>query len=410
LFISYNKELAMKNIIIVGSGIVGMLAAIITSKHNYKVTILDTQKIDAKKPFVERYFAINLLSKYVFMKIGIWDYIKKKGMCPFNKIVAWDATASSLVTFNSKIISYDYLGYILKESEIKKSLLRIIDQNKNIIYKRNSKINSITNKSQNCIIYCNKKKLNCDILIAADGRSSKVAEIMKVVNEPEDYEQDAITMNIKLKSNNIHATAYQRFNNGDIQGLLPIDKNSYNLIWSTNHSNSEKLFHLNKSALIKILNDDLSDHIGEIISVSKKSKFKLMGIHTSSYTKERVMFIGDAAHTVHPLAGLGLNMGIQDVFLLNLAFEKFCTEKSKINSDLLNYYERMCRIKNNKTIQIINFLKKFYETNLIPPIAKKSLVNIFNNSIVLKSKAIQEATGLNTLDTLLEKDYSHTQY
>ena len=133
----------MKNIIIVGGGIIGMLAAIITSKHNHKVTILDTQKIDAKKTFVERYFAINLLSKYVFMKIGIWDYIKKKGMCPFNKIVAWDATASSLVTFNSKIISYDYLGYILRESEIKKSLLRIIDQNKNIIYKRNSKIDSI---------------------------------------------------------------------------------------------------------------------------------------------------------------------------------------------------------------------------------------------------------------------------
>ena len=63
----------------------------------------------------------------------------------------------------------------------------------------------------------------------------------------------------------------------------------------------------------------------------------------------------------------------------------------------------MCRIKNNKTIQIINFLKKFYETNLIPPIAKKSLVNIFNNSIVLKSKAIQEATGLNTLDTFYRR-------
>ena len=68
----------MKNIIIVGGGIIGMLAAIITSKHNHKVTILDTQKIDAKKTFVERYFAINLLSKYVFMKINFIDFYEGK--------------------------------------------------------------------------------------------------------------------------------------------------------------------------------------------------------------------------------------------------------------------------------------------------------------------------------------------
>ena len=95
----------MKNIAIIGGGIIGMLSALVASKYDYKVIILDTKKQDSGILFPERYFSINLLSKYIFMKHGVWDDLNSKHIYPFNKIVAWDAAASSSVTFNSEIIS-----------------------------------------------------------------------------------------------------------------------------------------------------------------------------------------------------------------------------------------------------------------------------------------------------------------
>ncbi len=233
---------------------------------------------------------------------------------------------------------------------------------------------------------------------------------MQIDSKSKHYDQDAMVMNVKFQNNQTLTTSYQRFNAGDIQGLLPIGKNNYNLIWSMDNSNSQEIFNLDDVKLIKILNNDFSEQMGRVCSISQKLKFKLMSTHTMAYTRERVMLIGDAAHTVHPLAGLGLNMGIQDIFLLDLAFSKFLSEKNEISSDLLDYYENMCKEKNTKIINTINFLKKFYETTLIPSIAKKSLVSLFDNTAILKSKVVQEATGIQTLNTLLMKNYNQTHY
>ncbi len=422
MFLPYNKGLSMKNIVITGGGIIGMLSALIISKFNYKIIILDTQKEDELISFPERYFSINLLSKYIFMKCGIWNELNTKHIYPFNKIIAWDSAASSTVTFSSKTISYDYLGYILRESEIKKSLLKVINKNEssnilwgttrneNILYKKNVEIDNISNKNKQCTLSCNGEKIHSDILIAADGKFSKTAKMIHIDNKLKYYNQDAITMNIEFKQSQTTATSFQRFYNGNIQGLLPIGKNLYNLIWSMDHSNIEEIFNLENTKLIEILDRNFSQYIGKVCSVSEKSKFKLMRMHTASYVEERVILIGDAAHTVHPLAGLGLNMGIQDVFLLDLAFSKFLTKENEISSDLLQYYSNMCKTENSKIIRTIDLLKKFYETTLIPPIAKKSLISFFDNSIALKSRIIQEATGVHTLNSFLSKNYNQPHY
>ena len=115
--------------------------------------------------------------------------------------------------------------------------------------------------------------------------------------------------------------------------------------------------------------------------------------------------MGDAAHTLHPLAGLGLNMGIQDLFLLEYAF----INSSEIH-DLLNFYSKNSHINNFKINNIINMLKKFYSTKLLPKIIKKTSFEIFNKSTSMKSHAIREATGINVLETHLRTQYTETYY
>ena len=156
-------------------------------------------------------------------------------------------------------------------------------------------------------------------------------------------------------------------------------------------------------AVSGLLSENDNDYIITDIDNSSNSYLK-------SNVKDRVIFIGDAAHTIHPLAGLGLNMGIQDVFFLDLAFEKYLSSSNTLDSSFFNYYKSLSEQQNKKIMDTINFLKKFYEINFIPATVKKSLVRIFNDNFFLKSKIIQEATGVSTLKNLSTRDYYQSHY
>ena len=400
----------MKKVVVIGDGIVGLLSALTSAKYNHDVTLINIGKQANKESKIERYFSINLLSKHVLMSHGVWEFIDEKCINPFNKIIAWDSFSGSEVTFNSQSISFDYLGYIIKESEIKKILLKEINQNKYISYFKNVKSIDIKNEAGNPYVVSDNHKIYFDILVAADGKSSDVVNILNVNNNFVSYDQNAIVMNVQIKDNITRNTSYQRFNRGDVQGLLPINGNTYNLIWSTDKENSEKLIKSKKSNLIRILNNDLSNNIGNITSISSISKFPLSHSYLESNTKDKIIFIGDAAHTIHPLAGLGLNMGIQDVFFLDLAFEKYFSFSNTIDSSFLNYYKILSGQQNKKIMNTVNFLKKFYEENFIPSIVKKSLVKIFDDNSFLKSEIIREATGVSTLKNLSTRDYYQPHY
>ena len=400
----------MKKVVVIGDGIVGLLSALTSAKYNHDVTLINIGKQANKESKIERYFSINLLSKHVLMSHGVWEFIDEKCINPFNKIIAWDSFSGSEVTFNSQSISFDYLGYIIKESEIKKILLKEINQNKYISYFKNVKSIDIKNEEDNPYVISDNHKIYFDILVAADGKSSDVVNILNVNNNFVSYDQNAIVMNVQIKDNITRNTSYQRFNRGDVQGLLPINGNTYNLIWSTDKENSEKLIKSKKSNLLRILNNDLSNNIGNITSISSISKFPLSHSYLESNTKDKIIFIGDAAHTIHPLAGLGLNMGIQDVFFLDLAFEKYFSFSNTIDSSFLNYYKILSGQQNKKIMNTVNFLKKFYEENFIPSIVKKSLVKIFDDNSFLKSEIIREATGVSTLKNLSTRDYYQPHY
>ena len=90
-------------------------------------------------------------------------------------------------------------------------------------------------------------------------------------------------------------------------------------------------------------------------------------------------------------------MGIQDVFVLDLSLEKSSESPNHMDSNFLRYYGELCNTQNKKIMNTINFLKKFYETTFIPSVIKKSLVGIFIDITLLKSRIIQEATGIYAL-------------
>ena len=395
----------MKNIAILGDSLIGLLSALVLSKNKNNIYIFRNIQEDSERENIERYFSINLLSKYMFMKSGIWENIKPDGIQPYKKIITWNDTGNE-VTFNSRSISYDYLGYIIKESSIKKAIEEKLSKLKNVIIKSIEEVSYINQSESNVINFKNKKKLKYDLLLLADARNFNIFNNLEINRITHNYNQSALVINLKLENSISEKVAFQRFADSQIQGLLPISSNEFNLIWSINSSEVDNLFNKDKTSLIKILNNQLSSRIGNIIQISDRIIFPLSGFYVKSYVYNNIILIGGSAHSVHPLAGLGLNMGIQDIFILDTALNH--EKNTYINETSLNYYNSSC-IKNNKKIfYTINFLKKFYENEFLSLSVKSKALDFFDKSLTLKSQVIEEATGIKTLNSILSEGYSRS--
>ena len=393
----------MKNIAILGDSLIGLLSALVLSKNKNNIYIFRNTQEDSERENIERYFSINLLSKYMFMKSGIWENIESNGIQPYKKIITWNDTGNE-VTFNSRSISYDYLGYIIKESSIKQAIEEKLSELKNITIKSIEEISHINQSENNVINFINKKKLKYDLLLLADTRNFNIFNNLKINRTTYDYNQSALVINLKLENSISEKIAFQRFADNQIQGLLPISSNEFNLIWSINSSEVDNLFNKDKVSLTKILNNQLSSRIGNIIKISDRIVFPLSGFYVKSYVYNNIILIGGSAHSVHPLAGLGLNMGIQDIFILDTALNH--DKDTYINEKSLNYYNNNCIKNNKKLFYTINFLKKFYGNELLALSVKSKALDFFNKSLILKSQVIEEATGIKMLDSVLSEGYS----
>jgi 2-polyprenyl-6-methoxyphenol hydroxylase-like FAD-dependent oxidoreductase len=339
------------------------------------------------------------------MKYEVWEDIFHQGVREYSSIVTWDDTDKNDVIFNSSSISYDHLGYVVSESSILNSLRRKVETNK-LIYTIDPKnINRISENNNNFFdIYIKQKILkNVELIVKTNNLINNILPTTKQEKREIDYNHDALVLNIMVDKE-VPDIAYQKFSNNQIQGLLPISDNQYNLIWSGEKNIIKDVSGFHDTELIKVLNNSLASRIGNIRKIKNKLIFPLKGFHLNSYYQGHIVSLGGAAHSVHPMAGLGLNMGLQDIFLLMKNIE---LHKNTINKKFLSSFEYDCMKLNNRTYNTINFLKSFYTDDICPQKFKVLSLKIFNNMGFIKNKIIEHATGINTLKKNSKEKYSY---
>lgn len=380
----------MKNVVVYGDGIIGKLTAIALSDY-FNVYVISSNESKTANNNQDRYFSINLLSKFMFIKYGLWEDIHKYISKGYNKIVTWHESLNEDVIFKSSDISFDKLGYIIKEDTIKNSL--------------DHKLSTIQNIYLTNTIDCKIDDINVEFKIKSSYEKENLSNNKNCNFSKIDYDQKAIVLNLTCDLNNDQDTAFQRFHTGEVQGLLPISRNQYNLIWSAENSIIDNIKKLDDKKLITNLNKSLEDKIGKITHLSERSMFPLIGYNSKKYLFNDIILIGGAAHSVHPLAGLGLNMGIQDIFILTR-----CIEKHSKYADALKKYERICLSDNNRFYRTINSLIKFYLEETIPNIIRNKSLSLFNKNKLIKRKAIEIATGIDKLSSLSKDEYCKPSY
>ncbi|MDG1202795.1 MAG: FAD-dependent monooxygenase [SAR86 cluster bacterium] len=308
-----------------------------------------------------------------------------------------DGDSSGRIQFTADEVNEEALSHVAMFDEL---LEKIQDKALNAI-KYESKITSISKlDTLTKITLNNNSELQTSLLIGSDGRNSPVAKLSNFVSKTNDYKQTAFTFLAKEKSDHNNSTASQIFSNKGIFALMPIkhlNENMFSVVWSVPN---ELLKDTNKDNFIAENIDAMTSKINSKITLeSNIISFPLSNHHLDSYMKEGVVVVGDAAHSIHPLAGQGINLGFADADILcEEIIEAFKKGYSIGSYRVLKKYEIRRKSINEIMLKAMDgFIGLFGSNNIYIKVLRGLGLKFFNKISFMKVFFINHASGSHKL-------------
>ena len=315
------------HILIVGGSLTGLMAAFVLSALNKKIVVVERSSFILKNisPINDmRTTAISEGSKKILQKAGFWEKIKKFAE-PIKFINVQDRDINNKINFfnfNEK----KPLGYIIKNSLLKEVLIQLLKTKKNIKLIQNQDFKNFKYNESNILAIFKDFVVCADLIIAADGKNSTVRKVANTPIYSKKYKHKAAVINISHLKNHNNIAHEIFFKTGPL-AILPMSKNKKNIflssvIWSNPSWYSDNLKKINKDTLKELLQEKIYKNIGEIKEVLNVQFFPLSAHVNSKFYENRIVYIGDSAHSIHPIAGQGWNLGIRDIKNLDIALKK----------------------------------------------------------------------------------------
>ena len=387
------------DILIIGSGLTGLVCAYALSLLGYKIIITEQKKnINIKNNFHDtRTTAISQGSKIFLYKIGLWKHLSKHAE-KIKDIKVIDRISSNKINFFNNLKNNN-LGYIVKNLKMIKAIKSALQKNTNLVHYYESKLLFVEHKSDKIFGVFNDKKISARLLVAADGKNSTVRKLLNTPIFKKQYKENALVINF-FHTNKHNNTAYEFFYNHGPLAILPMQSEKMNhqssIIWSNNKEYLSSLMLASDKLISSILEEKVGRVVGKIKKINSKQIFPLSSHINKKFYEERILYIGDSAHSIHPIAGQGWNIGLRDIeqfyelaiktkaLGLNLGSKQFC----------LNYNQ-------NRFYDAYQFYQVTDKLNLI--FKKDSLIfnnfrsfgfNLIEKNINLKKRITNFAMGI----------------
>ena len=375
------------DIAIIGLGITSKLAALALASDTRKVTIFGEENSQSHSSNLVTFFS---LSSIDFLKnVGIENVVNqsvsiKEISC--SKLEKYQLNKKFQINFKEK----NEMGRVIINNNLSDSLDSQIKVNKNITILNNVKIKEYKDEGVNKILLLeNEDKFSVSLLIITDKKSNLINENFKNNILKKDLKQTSIVMDVTTKTNN---HAYQFFTKNGALALLPINENRASIIWSLE----------NNASLLKYSAEEISEEINKIfknitglIEVVNLQKFKLNFEFAKKITSNSIVLLGDAAHSLHPIAGQGLNLSIKDILELKNKIEYFKYLGYALNNSIiLDEYEKTRQSDNTIYTFATNYLDEVLKSRnyLVNTISNLGIATVEKNNF-LKNMIIKSATG-----------------
>ena len=404
-----SKEI--NDISIVGAGLTGLAFCNLLKSKDISVSIID---VNSKKFYEttnnERYIVLSNTSQIILDSIGLWSEIK-----PYC-INIKNIHVSKKNIFGSAIIkasdeSLDYLGYQVSVKHLINILYKNIENQENINFIYESKVATIEQGEIIKINYTQAseiKNISSKSVIFSSGSTDYI--INKIFKEKveKDYKQNAVVCELTSSKYNSD-TAYERFTGEGILGIIPRRENKWTLIYSTDKNESEKIKKLNKIEVREYFQSKIGKKCGIISNIDNVKMYPLKMRYYKKFIKDNICLLGDAAHTLHPIAAQSFNLSLRDSVHLTRIIEKIGIINADSYNKIFHSYLKEREQEIDRIIKFTDYMATLIHGNsfLKNKIIGASLLLIDINKNI-RINIIRYLLGINFSDSLIatiKKDY-----
>ena len=396
------SSLAEKNwdLIVVGGGMVGAATALGMANLGLDVLLLERHKPDLEwqstQPFSMRVSALTRSSENILRNLNAWQGIEQRRAQAFTSMQVWEESRQQKFAFLAEEIFEDNLGYTVENSIVQAAIWEQIEQNERVTTLFGLAIESIELPDEAeqftqaaTVRVADVGELQAQLVVAADGANSKSRQLVSIGLEQKDYEQCAVVGCVRTEKSHQNA-CWQRYTADGPFAFLAMAEGYSSIAWYLPLERMSWAMSLDNQQFAAEIEKASGGELGAILEVAERGAFPLVRRHANHYVKPRFALVGDAAHTINPQAGQGVNIGLLDAAALIDVTATAIQKQQKIGLlPQLRHYERWRRGDNAMVQRSMEFFDWFYEQgapikanlrhNLLPGFEKIGLMKPFKH-------------------------------
>ncbi len=313
------------DLIIVGAGMVGSTLALALEGSGLDILVLDASPLEAadfdpQGGFEPRVSALSAASQRIFERLGAWPGMSARRVSPYTDMHVWDGSGTGQIHFSAETVHAEVLGHIVENRVVQDALLETMQRRGGQRLLGAARLERLERTPQGWQLTLDDgRQLNAPLLVAADGANSAVRRLARCETREWDYLHQAIVTSVRCSEPH-QRTAWQRFTDDGPLAFLPLERDGdqhwCSIVWSVTELEARRLMALDDVAFRAALGRAFEQRLGEVEEVDPRLCIPLRQRHAKRYVQPGLALIGDAAHTIHPLAGQGVNLGLLDAAVL----------------------------------------------------------------------------------------------
>ncbi|MFD2640738.1 2-octaprenyl-3-methyl-6-methoxy-1,4-benzoquinol hydroxylase [Pseudomonas japonica] len=363
------------DLLIVGAGMVGSALALALQHSGLEILLLDgsplsVQRFNAEAPFEPRVSALSAASQRILDRLGAWQGISARRASPYSDMHVWDGSGTGQIHFSAASVHAEVLGHIVENRVIQDGLLeRLHDSEIGLL--ANARLERMRRSGDEWLLtLADGRNLRAPLVVAADGANSAVRRLTGCETREWDYLHHAIVTSVRCARPH-QATAWQRFTDDGPLAFLPLLRDGQqdwcSIVWSTTPEQAERLMALPDEAFCAELERAFEGRLGEVLGADPRLCVPLRQRHAKRYVAEGLALIGDAAHTIHPLAGQGVNLGFLDAAVLAEVLLAACERGERLaDVRVLSRFERRRMPHNLALMAAMEGFERLFQADPLP--------------------------------------------
>ena len=394
------------DLIIIGGGLAGASLACALKDSSLKIAVVEAFELntDSQPCYDDRTVALSYGSRCIFDAMGLWSSLAPHAEA-INTIHISDRGHFGVSRLTREQEGVEALGYVLENRNIGQQLYAAINESQDIRLFCPAELKTLQQDAKKSggrvsveiLIDGKAQTLTAELLVAADGNNSQVMQLLNIGSSRKDYDQSALITNITpgKKHDNV---AYERFTETGPLAFLPMTQNRCSVVWTLNPEQADYLYALDEADFLAQLQQRFGFRLGQFKKIGKRQIYPLFLQSASQMTQGRVAIIGNAAHSVHPVAGQGFNLALRDVALL----AELIVDNKRVGDDIgsqsmLQQYVSLREEDINRVYRFTDVLVKTF-SNSIPPLAHMRSLGLLMVDVLpdIKHQLALQSMGLAT--------------